>query len=455
MIQRRILLLLSKLKSFTFWIFILSISIRILLALYNREANDDHITVIKRMLEGLPVEPYSCWECFQPKFYYETIVQLAHFLSLSKTESIIILAQIVSSTAGVGTLLMVWLFLKEQPLTPIVKNLTFAFFAFNPDFIGITNQATNDSFVIFFGTLAIYSLWKFFNTKNYIYYLFMVITTIFSALTKVTGIILFLSINCCLFINIFYNHKQFLSYKILITNIFVYILSFTICILLFSPYIHNYQKLNNPFVTNIPRAPPPHFLKVTKFYRPGITSIAQGYFSFNFINLIEIPYSTNGYVFYPKHRTSLWSEMYGRFYSIHFPQWPPSWQDKSSMIIFLTRIILLLAILPTCIILLGLINEVLVIGSLMKKNNTWIFLIVFLFFIASLIYYTYIYRDSGGFKPLYLYPSILSIVLFFVKGEEYIEAKHTSYSAINTILIIFIFFEIFDITLLLTHLMFK
>ena len=54
-------------------VFIVGTALRVSLALVNREANDDHMTVVRmiRTTGQLPTKA-DCWECFQPKLFHRT-----------------------------------------------------------------------------------------------------------------------------------------------------------------------------------------------------------------------------------------------------------------------------------------------------------------------------------------------------------------------------------------------
>src|SRR6266700_2411731 len=91
-------------------IFTLGCILRTLLFLTNRDAYDDHITVIQRMLVGLPVGRRDCWECFQPKLYYSIIVFIEKLFPIHSELSIKLIGQGLSVLAGIGTIIIVWIF---------------------------------------------------------------------------------------------------------------------------------------------------------------------------------------------------------------------------------------------------------------------------------------------------------------------------------------------------------
>src|SRR3989442_15182227 len=61
------------------------------------------------------------------------------------------------------------------------------------------------------------------------------------------------------------------------------------------------------------------------------------------------PYTT----LFRSHRTSLWSQLYGRAHFSHFAQHPPSWRNTSPLVVTVGRLIFVLALLPTAFLLAG------------------------------------------------------------------------------------------------------
>lgn len=58
---------------------------------------------------------------------------------------------------------------------------------------------------------------------------------------------------------------------------------------------------------------------------------------------------------YPRHRTSVWTQVYARTHSIHFDAWPPAWASSHPLVLNLTRVIFVLALLPTALVLTGIV----------------------------------------------------------------------------------------------------
>src|SRR6185436_14972811 len=57
---------------------------------------------------------------------------------------------------------------------------------------------------------------------------------------------------------------------------------------------------------------------------------------------------------FPRHRTSLWSLLYGGAHSVHYAYYPPAWRVPQGLAERLVRITVLLALLPTMVLVIGL-----------------------------------------------------------------------------------------------------
>ena len=53
-----------------------AVASRVLLALYNRSANDDHMEVIQRIVAGGRPLVDDCWQCYQPKLYHQFVADV-------------------------------------------------------------------------------------------------------------------------------------------------------------------------------------------------------------------------------------------------------------------------------------------------------------------------------------------------------------------------------------------
>lgn len=136
--------------------------LRIVLATVNLEANDNHIEVISVIADEIRIpDRGEFWEAFHPKLYHVTVTALWRALSIASPR--IRSAQLVSCAAGIATLWTALVFLRrEADASAKVRYLSLALIALNSGLIGINAQATNDSFVILFVSLALFLGYRFF-----------------------------------------------------------------------------------------------------------------------------------------------------------------------------------------------------------------------------------------------------------------------------------------------------
>ncbi len=149
-------------------------------------------------------------------------------------------------------------------------------------------------------------------------------------------------------------------------------------------------------------------------YRPGVTSIASAFFTFRLIDLLNTPYVPEAVAPYPLHKTSLWSQLYARTYTLHFEQWPPSWKSQARTVLTLDRLLLVLGIVPTCVLLVGLRET-----SGQTADERAGRLVCFLFagvMLSFSVAYSYRYRDVAVMKVVFVLPAVLAFLRFYVDG---------------------------------------
>ncbi len=416
-------------RSPIFWIFLLTIGLRFGLAIVNREANDNHIVIIKRLLDGLPVDRDNCVQCFHPKLYYYIVFQISKMLSISSESGLIILSQMTNVVVGILTLGFVWLHIKKQLLSDKLKYLLFLLVSVNPDFIGINAQGTNDSIVILFGAASICNLNKYVTFNKDVYMFLVTIFVILAGVSKGNGLVLFIGIGICLLIKLIIeliNREKFIK---TLKGMLLFVFSSVIFIFSFSPYATYLKKYKTLAAVSIPIQPLPGFFQESQYMRPGVTSVFSGYFTFRYFDLLKYPYSTNGWTDYPLHRTSLWSQLYARAFSVHFQDWPPSWMNTSTVSENVTRAILVLELLPLAFFLIGGYYIVVrVVASIRTKsemfkmvNNENLYtLVITSLFVLFIIYYTLLYRDFSFMKPIFLYPALLCFINIFIRGMKFV-----------------------------------
>ena len=401
----------------------LGIGLRLYLALVNGEANDDHFAVIRIIADEHRVPGIrDAWEGFQPKLYHVSVAALWELSPLHSAGVQVRIAQLVSCAAGVATLLVVRHVLRRRGLSHPVAVLTFAFVALNPTLIGLNAQATNDSFVILFATIALAQGATFLRTGAPRAFAAMTASVTLAALSKGNGLVVFVALAVTMLVGFARSQSiPRLSRRRLFEHFAIFLVVFVVLVGALGAYRANYHDTGDPFAINGPRAPFPHLIEKTSVFRPGVESIASGYFTFRFVDLIDHPWITNGHTASPRHRTSLWTQLYGRTNSVHFAQFPPSWASKSQLVLAVGRLAFVLALLPTALLLIGMFTALKRLISPDAESRfddrrrlVELLLVLTAFgYVAFVVLYTLRYRDFSTMKAEFLFPGLLAYACIF------------------------------------------
>lgn len=417
-------------KTLFYIILILSIALRVALACANKGyANDDHLEISSLIIDkGKIPEPQDCWQCYQSKFYHYTVAKLWSFFKIDDNMDRKKLGQLVNALAGILTILICWLIIKKQPFRDSIKLVCFSLIALNPGLIAINSQATNDSFIILFGTIVLYSLYKLMAKPTVINFLVVILFSILAGLTKNNSLIILIGVIMVLILKIVStkNYKFSLN-KGYLGGLIIFIITTIPAVGYFGEYYGKYKKYGKPVVYNTPTGDIPHFFKKTNFARPGVQSIAGGYFTFRIFDMIKNPVITNDDKIYPLHRTSVWSQLYGRAHFIYFDFWPAGWQCTDPKMMSVGRVALSLALFPSLFLLLGIFMEFRVWSSLffrrsldfLKENNDWIFHIFLIGNLIFIVLFTVVGRDYSFMKTIYILPGLLAMVIPMLRGLDY------------------------------------
>jgi len=418
-------------------VFALGVLLRLFLAVVNREANDDHLTVIRiiALQHHLP-RLREAWEGFQPKLYHLSVAALWNLCPWQSPTARIVIAQLVACAAGIATLFIVRQALIRRGVSPPIRLVVFALVALNPALIGLSAQATNDSFVIVFSTLALDRAYEFFRSGARRDFIIMTASVILAALSKGNALVVFVAITITLAHAIIRpNVIPGLSRRRVAALSAGFVATFLVFAVAFGSYRSNWEDTGNPFSINGEPAPMPHWIEKTYVYRPGTTSIADTYLTFRFVDMLEHPTITNDAETYPQHRTSLWSQLYGRAHITHFAQHPPSWKNTSPLVLTVSRLILLLALLPTAFLLAGILRAVAEVTM-----STWqrvsakaetldleLLALVAVGFIGFVVVYSLRYRDFSTMKAEFLFPGLLAYVFLFANEVTRADARYRRY----------------------------
>jgi hypothetical protein len=402
----------------------LGVILRVGLALVNREANDDHIDVILRIMAGGPQPTIlACNECFQPKLYHVLCARLADMLGAATRDQIILTAQFVNVALGALTLLVGYRVVRRLSPDPLVRFLATSWLALNPALLGINVQATNDTLVIFVGTVLIASLIVALADQSSARWTLLV--AILAAGTaphiKGNGIVLALAALPAIAIVVCRRSSsgRFVpSAAAMVAVLLIALLGARVN----KSYQHNYRSTGRLLAINMQPAPAPSFLAQSVVYRPGVTSVATAFLTFRIFDLLKVPYVPEAAAPYPLHKTSLWSQLFARTYVLHFEQWPPSWKSQARAVLTLDRMLLVLGLVPTCILFVGLTRLE---WTLQDRTERLVCVLFVGAMLAFSIAYSYRYRDVAVMKVVFVLPAVLAFLRFYLDGLRSVLAYPT------------------------------
>jgi len=408
-----------------FTVFIISLALRFCLGSVNHEANDNHLEVTQIILRTGELPTWEkCWECFQPKLYHVTLATLFQVTKTTDTNSQVLLANLLNVLAGVLTLVLIYEFLSTQSCNFLLSFLAFSFAALNPKFIAVNAQATNDSFLILFSTCALIILYKFIQQNKISYFVFTILLTALAISIKTSGIITFIAILLVLVMQVILNSSRRVFYGNLTL---IYLISVLIFVTLnpLNQYGENFRQFSTYFALNIERQPMPLFSQQTPIPRAGILSIQDGFLTFKFLDLLTHPRIENSITGHLQHRTSLWTQLYGRAHSLNFDNWPRTWSTRDNTLFPLLRVIYVLALFPTALILLGIFTQGKQLLSAMARRDMaspdiklGIFPIALLGHVVFVALYALLYRDFSTMKAIFLLPALPAYPLAFLVATE-------------------------------------
>jgi hypothetical protein len=390
---------------------------RFSLAMINREANDNHYEVMEMLSQGLrSLTMKDCHECFHPKLYYISCVIVFRLFGIDDRDSQIVVAQLVNCFAGAATLGILWRFLQQQSEGRLALFFTFAWLALNPRFLSLNGQASNDSFSVLFSTLAIvatYRLLKHGQTREYFLGQLGISLAI---LSKGTSWPAATAVLCVLFSRALFQPVSRLRFGVFT------LVSAMVCVasIGFGDYdFESYDKY-----ANLGKESPLHFYEQTVVGRPGVTSVVDAYMTFQFVSLLQQPFNAPGIKDYPFHRTSVWTQLYGRLHCAQFHCGPKSWETDSAWVANVNRAIFLFAMLWMILFLIGLyshlahfIRSICVHGlPYLARGEQYLPLLVAFAYIAFIIKFTSSYRDFAAMNPIYILPGIVGFTAVLQRG---------------------------------------
>ncbi len=413
-------------------IFLMSVGLRLSLTLVNREANDDHMEVVDRILQThtLPQKD-DCWECFQPKFYHASVALTLQGLGMdgASQDTQILVGELVNFLAGVLTVGVLGIFIQGLTVKAgWIKPLGYALAALNPQLIGISSQATNDAFAILFSTLALYSTYRFFRKPRLVTFLLIVFFLSLGIASKTNVWVTAAAIGLALLVRAWLLKGRRLGALAVALIFLIAVLALAVLNPL-NQYISNTRVYGAPILLNIPKPPLPQLTEITYPRRPGIISVKDGFLTFKFFSLLRNPLNRDIGNNIPTHRTSLWTQLYASANSAHFENFPPSWATTGEEGFWISRGIFVLALLPTLIFLLGVGFETYWVmknfirrdEAVSRETNYGLDIFVLAGYVLFIALYALIYRDFAVMKAVFIFPGLIAFSLLFLRACERID----------------------------------
>ncbi len=426
--------------------------LRVSLALVNRQANDNHYEVIALLMDGLRhLDMTDCHECFHPKLYHATCALSLNLLRVEDRGTGIVIAQMFNVLAGLGTLWLIWLHLKTIAINSWLRLAAFSLVALNPRLIGINGQATNDSFAILFSTWAILSTFRYLRCPRLADFIQIEVAIVLAMLSKGTVWPAAIAIVISVFARaVFHADKRVLTASAGAA---------TIAIALATIYAGDYDFENYDNYANLGKEQPLYWLEPTVVGRPGVTSIVDSYLTFRLVDLVQNPMITNGLPLVPLHRSSLWSQLYGRTHFIQFDNHPHSWRSNDSTVLNVGRAILLVALPFSVLWVYGMavfVREFC--WAVLRWNKQYLGdpqryldLIIAAGYFCFIMLFAYNYRDFAAMKVIYIFPGIIAFTTVFCRGCEAINSRWMRGVFTGALIVLLLLYAI-DVELLIRHL---
>jgi len=402
-------------------VLVLAAGLRGTLAVFNREANDNHYEVIELMLEGRTgLTMADCHECFHPKFFYYICATMIRANGIDDEASRIVTGQLLNSLAGMVTLGIVLVALNRMISDARWRLWTFALIALNPRLIAIHGQLSNDSFAILFATGAIYLTLRLLQSPS----LWMVAATQLvlscALMTKGTTWVVAIAMVIVFLVRALLEESRQRSL------LFVGLYLVTAINAWASIELAGYDFEHYDVYANMGRNQPLYIWEKTQVGRPGVQSIVDGYLTFRFADLLHDPQITNGFTIEQAHRTSVWTQLYARANFAQYEQHPPSWLTTNPNVMHVARCSLLLGLLPLLFLLVGLTRGGL--RSLFAWRNwgvpqpydyaSFFCALVCFGYIAFIVKFTADYRDFAAMKLIYVLPGVLPFARVLADGMQ-------------------------------------
>jgi hypothetical protein len=408
--------------------------LRLVLAVLNDEANDPHYRVVQLLLDGRRnLTVADCRECFHPKLYYAVVAWLVRLLGTESLFALERVGQLLSATAGGLTLWLVYRLLLRCPFSAAARLVVLALVAWNPALVAINVQLTNDSLAIFLGVAGTYAVVRYLDGRRLRYFGMAAVALALACATKgttwVCGIAVLLVLATAALAQGGAGRRR-LREHLLAPALLVAMLG--------AISLSGYDFGSYRSYANLGARATLCFFRPTHVGRPGVVSVYDSYLSFKLVELLRFPYTRNGFPIQPPHRSSVFSQLYGRLHFLHFANWPPTWSPAGERHHLIGRWNILLGFVPTSLFGLGLALRV---GNVVRTvrgagRRQWpgavdkvglLCLLLVLGSFAFIVFFTASYRDFSAMKPVYMFPAMFGFACLLAEGYQFVWSRWTAW----------------------------
>lgn len=413
-------------QSMWFWvILILAVGLRVWIATYNTDANDNHLEVIERIKATgeMPVVD-DCWQCYHVKAYhYPAAVALARLNIDNPLEQLRVL-QYGNVLMGLLTLMLLWAWLRREEIGDKWKLTLFALIALNPRFAAINAEVTNDSLVILAATACFFCYARFLATRRFVLLWAALLLAGLAAATKASGLVVVILVfgHLALYAAMSYRHlgrlkKQFVVFALVLAVIGV--------VVPYAGYVQNAREAGAPLANNIEKFPFPNWIEEKRWSQAGTISIVDSYLTFPWTGLVAYPFINKSPILYPEHRTSHWAQLYGRHAFSRFERWPAAWTTNAYWTARVGQAAMILSLAPLGLLIAGLLSLT---GDVIRRLQPWARLkglikdpgvfvaMTAVAMIAMSLKLSLDFQTFGIMKAIYIYPGLIGILALLVRG---------------------------------------
>lgn len=400
---------------------VLVVAVRLPLALVNRQSNDNHRKVVELIVAGHSMLTMDdCHECFHPKLYYKTCATVLSLFSIESQVGLIQVGQMISVLAGLLTALLLYLGLERPQRAAGYSLIAFALIALNPRLVATNCQLSNDSFAILFSVGASLFTERLLRNPKASTLVIAQCFLCLALMSKGTAWVIPIAISIAL-PAVACTLPRGKERSLLWVGLAITLVNVPLSIATAGYDFKNYDRYANQAAdTRLA------FLEESTVGRPGITSVYNSYCTFRFLDLLQHPQTYGGAKINPTHRTSLWTQLYGRANFAQFERHPRSWVTDNPGILDMARITFLFGLVPLFIFLYGVLSVCLllfrnVLAMRTETKNLWnvreyFSLLICAGYAAFIIKFTADYRDFAAMKVVYILPGIYAFTILFFHG---------------------------------------